>query len=65
MGTYLLALVLSSDGVHEVYPDVVPVSLLPNQGRRHQVLFGGTDSWALKPTYPQNLVSPWISPTLF
>ena len=35
------------------------------QGRRHQVLFEGTDSWTPKPTYPQNLVSPRISATLF
>ena len=38
---------------------------MPGQGRRHQVLFGGTDSWAPKPTHPQNCVSPRISTTLF
>ena len=35
------------------------------QGRRHEILFGGTESWAPKPTYPQKLVSPRISATLF
>ena len=33
--------------------------------RRHEVLFGGTDSLASKPTYPQNSFSPRISATLF
>ena len=35
------------------------------QEHRHGVLFGGTDSWAHKPTYPQNLFSNRISATLF
>ena len=35
------------------------------QGRRHQILFGGTDSWAPKLTYPQNSIYLRISATLF
>ena len=35
-------------------------------GRRHGIFVGGgTDSWAPKPIYPQNLDSPRISATLF
>ena len=38
------------------------------QWRRHEVLAGGGGGggfWSVKPTYPQNLISPWISVTLF
>ena len=40
--------------------------LVNQQGRRHQVsFFGGTDSWAPKPSYPGTLASTRISATLF
>ena len=47
-------------------PVVIPGKRSVSQGCRHEVLFGGTDAWAPKPTYPQKkLVSPLILATLF
>ena len=53
--------------VFEVGHSVPGMGARPGQGRRHEILIGGggVDSYAPESIYPQNLVSPRISATLF